>query len=395
MKGYNFWEEIMKPICAIIALLLMLLACGNEIVRAEDEVVELKVISWGLLKEWGITDGFEAYAKAKGFKVKLAYIKPFLVTLPDCFELLRSGKGDMAIPVNFYYKSKSSQLFKVLMPIDYSRIPNFRKVWPVLKQGDFVDYHEKDGKGYGVPIRADIQTLYYNIERVKDPPVSWKALFDPKYKGRLGLFGTQHEANVGITLLALGYSTDAFYDASAEKINWQELQQALIKVVKNAHSWYDISPKNCNPMLINRYYDLFYAMGNTVFEIERKGYGKWKAADMAEGGQIWVDEISFSSELMNEPKNLEAAYLFADYLLSDEVQTMMYTRTGYAPVTRNIAEKLRIDFGDKPYFYESFYKKDFLMQPMGSRSFNLYNREWFRAVKAAGRENEPNLEKWK
>jgi hypothetical protein len=34
------------------------------------------------------------------------------------------------------------------------------------------------------------------------------------------------------------------------------------------------------------------------------------------------------------------------------------------------------------------------MQPMGSRSYNLYLREGFKAVKSAGRENEPNLEKW-
>lgn len=361
---------------------------------AAETPLELKVISWGLLKEWGITDGFEPYARKRGMNIKLTYVEPFLVTVPDCFNLLRSKKGDIAVPVNVYYKSKSAQLFRLLMPIDYHRISNFQNVWPVLQQGEFVDYREKDGKGYGVPLRADIQTLYYNVDRVKAPPVSWKVLFDEKYKKRLGLFGTQHEANVGITLLALGYSTNTFYDATFEKIDWDALRKALVKVVSNAHSWYDISPKNCNPSLINKYYDLFYAMGNTVFEIERQGYGKWQAADVAEGGQIWVDEICFSRELRRNPQKLKAAYLFAEFILSDAVQTMMYTKTGYAPVTRTVAMQLSKKFGDKRYFKESFYKKAFLMQPMGSHSFNLYNREWFKAVKAAGRENEPNLEKW-
>jgi spermidine/putrescine-binding protein len=363
-------------------------------IMAMEKPVELKVISWGLLKEWGITDGFEQYAKKRGMNIRLTYVEPFLVTVPDCFNLLRSKKGDIAIPVNFYYKSKSSQLFNLLMPIDYDKISNFKKVWPVLQQDEFVDYREKDGKGFGIPFRADIQTLYYNVDRVKEPPVSWKALFDEKYKGRFGLFGTQHEANVGITLLALGYSTNTFYDDSFEKIDWDVLRKVLVKVITNAHSWYDISPKNCNPVLINKHYDLFYAMGNTVFQIERKGHGKWQAAEVVEGGQIWVDEICFSRELSSNPRKLKAAYLFADFILSDEVQTMMYTKTGYAPVTRNIAKKLSEKIGDKPHFKESFYKKEFLMQPMGSRSFNLYIREWFKAVKAAGRENEPNLEKW-
>jgi spermidine/putrescine-binding protein len=361
---------------------------------ATETPLELRVISWGLLKEWGITDGFEQYAQKRGMHIKLTYVEPFLVTIPDCFNLLRSKKGDIAVPVNVYYKSKSSQLFNLLMPIDYDRISSFKNVWPVLQQGEFVDYREKNGKGYGVPIRADIQTLYYNVDRVKTPPESWKVLFDEKYKKRIGLFGTQHEANVGITLLALGYSTNTFYDATFEKIDWNELRKALVKVVSNAHSWYDISPKNCNPALINKYYDLFYAMGNTVFEIERQGYGKWQAAEVAEGGQIWVDEICFSRELRRNPQKLKAAYLFAEFILSDAVQTMMYTKTGYAPVTRTVAIQLSKKFGDQPCFRESFYKKAFLMQPMGSRSFNLYNREWLKAVKAAGRENDPNLEKW-
>jgi spermidine/putrescine transport system substrate-binding protein len=361
---------------------------------AAETPLELKVISWGLLKERGITDGFKQYAQKRGMNIKLTYVEPFLVTIPDCFNLLRSKKGDIAIPVNIYYKSKSSQLFKLLMPIDYTRISNFKNLWPVLQKGEFVDYREKDGKGYGIPLRADIQTLYYNVDRVKAPPVSWKVLLDKKYKKRIGLFGTQHEANVGITLLSLGYSTNTFYDDTFEKIDWAELRKALVKVISNAHSWYDISPKNCNPALINKYYDLFYAMGNTVFEIERQGYGKWQAAELAEGGQIWVDEICFSRRLRRNPKKLEAAYLFAEFILSDAVQTMMYTKTGYAPVTRTVAIQLSKKFGDKPYFKESFYQKAFLMQPMESRSYNLYIREWFKAVKAAGRENEPNLERW-
>ena len=47
-------------------------------------------------------------------------------------------------------------------------------------------------------------------------------------------------------------------------------------------------------------------MGNTVLEIERQGYGKWAPADVVEGGQIWVDELSLSRELENDPRKLEA-----------------------------------------------------------------------------------------
>jgi hypothetical protein len=67
---------------------------------------------------------------------------------------------DMRIMVKAYYKSKSSQLFSLLLPIDDARIANFKNLWPVLQQGDVVDYREKDGNGYGVPLREDIQTLF-------------------------------------------------------------------------------------------------------------------------------------------------------------------------------------------------------------------------------------------
>lgn len=93
----------MKFLGKVFLLILSAIFLYTE-VRALEKPVELNVVSWGLLKEWGVTNGFEQYAKQRGMNIKLTYVEPFLVTITDCYNLLRS-KGDIAIPVNFYFSN--------------------------------------------------------------------------------------------------------------------------------------------------------------------------------------------------------------------------------------------------------------------------------------------------
>ena len=42
-----------------------------------------------------------------------------------------------------------------------------------------------DGVHYGISLQWGPNTLLYNTTKVKPAPTSWKALYDPKYKGQI------------------------------------------------------------------------------------------------------------------------------------------------------------------------------------------------------------------
>ena len=63
-------------------------------------------------------------------------------------------------------------------PLDPARIPNIKNVLPdFVRPGNFGVGYQMSGIG-----------ILYNKNAVKDPPKSWKAMWDPAYRGRVTMF---------------------------------------------------------------------------------------------------------------------------------------------------------------------------------------------------------------
>lgn len=88
---------------------------------------------------------------------------------------------------------------KMLRPIDTKGVPD----WNDLVFTDAKGVRE-DGKVWVVPLSAGPQGLIVNTKAIPDPPDSWKALFDPRYKGRVALEGDYELPAIAETALVLG-----------------------------------------------------------------------------------------------------------------------------------------------------------------------------------------------
>jgi spermidine/putrescine transport system substrate-binding protein len=88
----------------------------------------------------------------------------------------------------------------LLRPLDTKGLPGFDK----LTFHDAPGVVDDKGQVLFVPISADPQGLIVNTEKVKNVPHSWKALFEPQYKGEVAIEGDEALTPLGETALAMG-----------------------------------------------------------------------------------------------------------------------------------------------------------------------------------------------
>ncbi|MDE2197678.1 MAG: extracellular solute-binding protein [Rhodospirillales bacterium] len=105
----------------------------------------------------------------------------------------------------------SMSLLGVWEPLSVSSVPNMAHVLPALRTA------------YSVPHIYSGMVLLYNPARIKTPPTSYADLWDPQYKGRVGLVDILYLYNIAVAALAHGGSMS----------NFEPAKQALLDLKKN------------------------------------------------------------------------------------------------------------------------------------------------------------------
>jgi putative spermidine/putrescine transport system substrate-binding protein len=72
--------------------------------------------------------------------------------------------------------------------------------YPVVKSSNFKDLLPAAQDKWGPKITMQVIGIGYNPNKIKTPPTSWEDLWDPKYKGRVGL--TALNSQLGIAFIA-------------------------------------------------------------------------------------------------------------------------------------------------------------------------------------------------
>jgi spermidine/putrescine transport system substrate-binding protein len=106
-----------------------------------------------------------------------------------------------------------------LAPLDHSKLPNLANVADKYKTTSF-----DPGNVYSVPWASGFTGIGYDPDKVDTPPTKITDLWNPRYKGKVGMFSdTQEIANFG--LLAIGVepekSTPADWRRAADKLKEQ------------------------------------------------------------------------------------------------------------------------------------------------------------------------------
>ncbi|MEV0150173.1 MULTISPECIES: spermidine/putrescine ABC transporter substrate-binding protein [unclassified Nonomuraea] len=163
--------------------------------------------------------------------------------------------------------------------LDHSKLPNF-----AANAGDKYKNRAYDpGSTYTVPYTSGVTGIAYNTKYVKDDITSIEALFDPKYKGRVGMMGDAQEiANFGMISLGIDpeNSSEADWKKAGDKLKAQRdagivrkyYDQSYIDAVSKGDVW------------------LTMAWSGDVFQRQLAGEPV-KFVVPEEGGTIWTDNM--------------------------------------------------------------------------------------------------------
>ena len=77
---------------------------------------------------------------------------------------------------------------KAIVPLDTSKIPNWKNILPTYKEGGLAAHSIRyEGKVYATPMISNADSMAYDYKELGFHPGSWEVLFDSQFKGRAAL----------------------------------------------------------------------------------------------------------------------------------------------------------------------------------------------------------------
>jgi spermidine/putrescine transport system substrate-binding protein len=214
------------------------------------------------------------------------------------------------------------------VPLDQSRMTNFYKnSSPLVKDPSW-----DPGNKYTMAWQSGYTCIGYNTKYVTEDITSIESLFDPKYKGKIGMMGISTELG-SLGLLAIGVdpasSTPDDWTKAADKLNEQKsaglvrsyYDQDYIKALKNEDTWISMCWSG----------DIFQAANY-------QGYDTLKAVIPQEGAMFWTDNQLIPVGV----ENPVSAMKFMDYVYDPQVQALIEAYNAYVcpvPASKPIIAK--------------------------------------------------------
>jgi spermidine/putrescine-binding protein len=281
-------------------------------------------------------------------KLKIAYLSG----PEDWYNPIRSGSVDMVIMAHNLFKDKRYNYIPndLLLPLDLKNISNFKHVIPALQKAKYLN---SKGEIYGVPVSQGPYGLAFNTALLKDEPISWKILWDPRFKGKYVIGANEYIYNANVTALALGYPRESI--SSYDKLNNKEFRKKLRQLAVNAHSFW---------VGVDRAEDLAgmtlaASWGDSMGQLKKEGRA-WKMAEPAEGMPCWIDNYAITWALADKPFLKKVAEEYINTLLSREYQLdHIMRKMSLTPIITNTgnlltpAEEKRLHAGIPDFFSEN------------------------------------------
>lgn len=241
--------------------------------------------------------------------------------------VLRAGQSlgyDIVVMTNGIQLQHMIELGYVV-PLDHAKLPNFQ-----ANAGQKYKERSYDpGNKYTVPYTSGVTGIAYNTEFVKDKITSIESLFDPKYKGRVGMMSDAQEiGNFG--MIALGIDPEKSSEA-----DWRKAGEKL-KAQRDAG-------------IVRKYYDQSYidavakgdvwltmAWSGDVFQRQLAGEPV-EFVVPAEGGTIWTDNMLIPKNAANPVD----ALMLMDYLYQPAVAAELDEFIQYVTPVAAVRDLLR------------------------------------------------------
>ena len=170
-------------------------------------------------------------------------------------------------------------------------------------------------KSYAIPHIYSYRVILYNPNKVTAPPKSYADLFDPKWRGRVGLSDILYRANTESAALAGGGSVSNYEPAQKKLMEWRSLDvklypsnEALDAALQAEEVWLTV---------------MWMARG---FMWQKAGI-PLKHVVPAEGATT----IVFEAAVPKNSRNKDNAWRYLDAMLDPKAQAGFADRMGYVP----------------------------------------------------------------
>lgn len=354
----------MKRLLSTLILLSLLLALTvlPASAKADLDTITLNVYNWGQY----IADGeddlpdtnelFEEYFNENLAEEYGYYIEVNYSTYPsneDMYNKIVSGSAafDVIVPSDYMIERMIGE--GLLVPLDFSLLPNIENIDPAFRDGTYNTYDPE--ALYSVPYTCSAVGIIYNSAYVDEEDVaaqSWDLLWNEKYAGKILQFNNLRDA-FGTALYSLGYSVN-----TTDKAKWDAALDKLVaqKPLVSAYVMDEIFDKMANASAyIAPYYSGDYLTMRDSNEDLRFYYPR-------EGTNYFVDAMCIPTCA----RNVEAAHAYIDFMMTEEPAVANAEYIGYG--SPNLAVKNSEEYeeymSDWHDAWEILYETEFLIDDM-------------------------------
>jgi spermidine/putrescine transport system substrate-binding protein len=215
-----------------------------------------------------------------------------------------------------------------LAPLDPAKLPNYAKnAAPAYKNEAF-----DPGNVYSVPWASGITGIAYDPAKIKRPITKLADLWDPAFKGKVGMFSdTQELGNFGMMVLGINpdKSTPDDWRKAADKLK----EQKSSGVIRNYYDQSYIDALGKGEVWITQ------AWSGDVFQKNVSDGTNFKFVIPEEGGTIWTDNFTIPVTAANP---LDAITLI-DFFYRTEIAASLAEYINYVTPVPSAQEQIRKD----------------------------------------------------
>ena len=227
------------------------------------------------------------------------------------FDVIHVNDRDMQILINE----------GLLLQLDVAKLPNAKNLLPGFASEHYIPYN------------FSVNTIVYNKNKVTPAPTSWEVMWDPKYKGKIGVLNNLW---TDYTYIA------ALLEGTAYKNNWDIGWDRLLKLAEQ-----DLHVFSAMETL-----GVALQTGEIWLTVTRRARAvQWAGAGGEPLGNVIPQEgvypVTFCAAIPKNAKNVDGAHAYLNALLDQRPQIGFAEVMGYAPAVGGIQlpEKIRNSIG--------------------------------------------------
>lgn len=264
---------------------------------------------------------------------------------------------DVILPSSYYVERMKKQ--GMLLELDHRKLSHLSNLDPMFRENEYDLNHQ-----YSVPLIWGVTGIFYNKDRVKNPPKTWQALWQARWKKKLLLLDDSREV-FSIALMSLGYSPNE-HASSRIKRAYEKLL-ALIPNIKLFAS------ESVQAILIDEDAIAGAAWNGDVYKAKLEN-PQIDFIYPEDGFVIWVDSLAIPA---NPPHPAEA-YSFINYLLKANIAQTIALSEGHAITNAKGKALLPESIRNNSMIYPSSatLRRGYFQRDIGDQAIEAYNQYW-------------------